>query len=296
MLLPAHLLGLLAAGSAAPPAGWRVAKNFFCHPGVTDARLHRNSTPGLPATMAQCEALCVADPGCRSFAFTNDNWSGTKQGQAWCFSPEDDCPNPSGKCPGGCVNFDTFYNPAYHPPLPASFNLSETLSSHMVLQQKPAKAQLWGWGAPGTKIVLQEAQLNAVVGADGRWLMALPPLEGGSSGVFGTGNLTLVAATTKVVLTDVLVGEVWMCTGQSNMGIPLAGLGAGPTGAEPLTSWSGDVTSGAAEIANSSAYPLLRVVVQADRALAAPTEHASTGAGWMRPSPSNMGPFSAVCW
>ena len=277
------------------PPGWRVQKDFFCHPGVVDARLHKNSTPGKPATMAQCEAICVADSSCHSFAFTNDNWEGTRQGQAWCFSPETDCPNHSGKCPGGCANFDTFYNPAYLPP---KFNLSEALTSHMVIQQKPAKAQLWGWGVPGTKIVLQEAQLSTVVGVDGGWLMALPPLEVNPSGVFGTGNLTLVGGTppTKVVLTDVLVGEVWMCTGQSNMGITLSGLGAGPTGSEPVTSWSGDVSDGAAEIANSTSYPLVRVVVQADSALAAPTEHANTGAGWRVPSPANMGPFSAVCW
>ena len=128
--------------------------------------------------------------------------------------------------------------------------------------------------------------------------MVLPPLEASSSGVFGTGNLTFVATGTtaaKLVLTDVLVGEVWMCTGQSNMGITLAGLGAGPTGAEPLTSWSGDITHGAAEIANSSAFPLVRVVVQADSGLAAPTEHASTGDGWRLPAPDReFGRFSAV--
>ena len=211
---------ILACGAAAapPPAGWRVQKDFFCHPYVEDARLHKNSTPGQPATMAQCQALCAADSSCRSFAFTNDNWEGTKQGLAWCFSPETDCPNPTGQCPGGCVNFDTFYNPAYHPPL---FSLSETLTSHMVLQQKPARSQLWGWGVPGTTIMLQEApSLRATVGADGRWLMPLPPLAVGPA-VFGTGNLTLSAVvakgapTTRVVLTDVLVGEVWMCTGQS---------------------------------------------------------------------------------
>lgn len=80
------------------------------------------------------------------------------------------------------------------------------------------------------------------------------------------------------------------------MGITLSGLGAGPTGSEPLTSWSGDVSYGAAEIANSSAYPLVRVVVQADISLTAPTEHAVTGEGWRLPSPTNMPGFSAVCW
>jgi hypothetical protein len=210
MLLAAAALAALSLPAAVPPPpGWRVRRGFFCHPGVADSRLHTNSTPGQPATVAQCEALCVADPSCRSFAFTNANWEGTQRGEAWCFSPETDCPNPSGTCaPRGCANFDTFYNPAWRPP---RFNLSRTLTSHMVLQRKPAKAQLWGWGVPGTKIALREAPASAVVGADGRWLMALPPLEGGPA-VFGTGNLTLVATGTTVVLTDVLVGEVWMCT------------------------------------------------------------------------------------
>ena len=72
---------------------------------------------------------------------------------------------------------------------------------------------------PGTVIVLQEARVRATVGADGRWLMPLPPLDAGPA-VFGTGNLTLSAVvakgtpTTRVVISDVLVGEVWMCTGR----------------------------------------------------------------------------------
>ena len=60
-----------------------------------------------------------------------------------------------------------------------------------------------------------------------------------------------------------------------------------------------DVSDGAAEIANSSAYPLIRVVKQATVARSpplGPTEHAQTEGGWFRPGPCNMGPFSAVCW
>ena len=81
------------------------------------------------------------------------------------------------------------------------------------------------------------------------------------------------------------------------MGVNLAAVGAGPKADSPVVSWSGDVSFGKDEIANASAYPDLRVVQQASVSLVdGPTEHASTGGGWFRPSPANMGGFSAVCW
>ena len=82
------------------------------------------------------------------------------------------------------------------------------------------------------------------------------------------------------------------------MGLPLSGLGKGTTGTDPLTAWSGDVTSGAAEIANASAYPDVRVVQQRMVSLAEPTEHASSSSGWNRAGGPgfDMGGFSATCW
>ena len=59
------------------------------------------------------------------------------------------------------------------------------------------------------------------------------------------------------------------------------------------------MSDGQAEIANASAYPLIRVVQQAMVSRPpplGPSEHASVGAGWYQPAPDNMGDFSAVCW
>ena len=87
------------------------------------------------------------------------------------------------------------------------------------------------------------------------------------------------------------------------MGVTLSGVGKGPDAhpliLSPLTNWAGDVSDGAAEIANSSAYPLIRVVKQGTVARSpplGPTEHAQVAAGWFRPAPTNMGAFSAVCF
>lgn len=63
---------------------------------LTTALIH------LTRTDRRCIALCTADPSCSSVAVTNSHFSGS-----YCFAPEEDCPNPSGQCADGCVNWDT---------------------------------------------------------------------------------------------------------------------------------------------------------------------------------------------
>ena len=287
LLLP---LGVVRAAEYVKKSG------SFCHPGVSDDRLHKATTP------ATCQEICDADPRCASYAVTNAN--APKHQHQWCFAPEEDCPNTSGACSRGCENWDTYVKEPAPAPLP--FNLSETLSSHMILQQAPARAALWGWGTPGTKLaggLGPGGAFSATVGADGRWSASLPPLKASST----PRNLTVAVAgqpSASLVLTDVMVGEVWLCTGQSNMGVTLSGVGKGShnpfrgEGNHSLVSWSGDVSDGQAEIKNASAYPLMRVVQQSMVSRPpslGPTEQAATS-GWFRPAPSNMGSFSAVCW
>lgn len=77
---------------------------------------------------------------------------------------------------------------------PPPFNLSATITSHMVLQRKPAKVVLWGWGNPGVSLHLRGCGTAAIIGAatvgtDGQWRMALPPQPAGAA--FGCGNLSL---------------------------------------------------------------------------------------------------------
>ena len=238
---------------------------------------------------------------CKSYAVTNKNFS-----EQWCFAPEEDCPNPAGTC-HSCVRWDTYFKPGVTPPAPPAppappqqlpYSLSETLTSHMVLQQQPAKAQLWGWGTPGTKLRVNGGTVGAAtVAANGKWSVEIAPQKAGAA--FGTGQLTFTTddGQNKRVLEDVLFGEVWLCTGQSNMAVGLSSIGAGPAGTLPLKSWSGDVSNGAAEIANASAYPLLRLAVQQRVSLPdGPTEHANLGSGWFVPAPHTVGSFSAVCW
>lgn len=90
--------------------------------------------------------------------------------------------------------------------------LSKIFGDHMVLQQgKPAV--IWGWADAGEQVTVEIAgnKAEAKAGSDGKWLAKVtPPTAGGPYELMVTGKNTLK-------LSDVLVGEVWICSGQSNM-------------------------------------------------------------------------------
>ncbi len=90
--------------------------------------------------------------------------------------------------------------------------LAGVLGEHMVLQRGQA-IPVWGWADVGEKVTVDfggEA-VSTMAGDDGRWMVKLPAREAG-----GPGELR-VRGKNALVLKDVLVGEVWICSGQSNM-------------------------------------------------------------------------------
>ncbi|KAA5546159.1 sialate O-acetylesterase [Roseiconus nitratireducens] len=90
-------------------------------------------------------------------------------------------------------------------------------SDHMVLQ-RDLKTPVWGWAHPGQKVTVSVADRSGTAEADssGRWMAWLEPLPAG-----GPHELT-VTGPQSVTISDVLVGDVWICSGQSNMEWPLA--------------------------------------------------------------------------
>jgi len=85
---------------------------------------------------------------------------------------------------------------------------------HMVLQRgKPAP--VWGWDAPGRKVSVSFAgqSKSAIAGKDGKWTVLLDPLKLNSKPQTMT-----ISGTQQVAFKDILVGDVWLCSGQSNMG------------------------------------------------------------------------------
>jgi sialate O-acetylesterase len=107
------------------------------------------------------------------------------------------------------------------PPIPpqvfkAQPFVSPIFGDNMVLQRGKANT-IWGWSEPGDHVQVQigEQAASAVAGADRRWQVTIqPPPAGGPYILKITGHET-------VELHNVLVGDVWLCGGQSNMGLPL---------------------------------------------------------------------------
>ncbi len=96
----------------------------------------------------------------------------------------------------------------------AEIRLPAILGNRMVLQQT-SEEKIWGWCDPGEKIKISSgwdtASYNTVGNADGKWMLSIKTPTAG-----GPYTLT-INGSNKIVLVDVLIGEVWACSGQSNM-------------------------------------------------------------------------------
>ncbi len=95
--------------------------------------------------------------------------------------------------------------------------LSSVFSDHMVLQQKmPIPVQGIADAGQEVKVSFNGEEVRATAGSDGKWKAILPPQRAG-----GPFHLQVSTADTSISINDVLVGEVWLCSGQSNMAFPL---------------------------------------------------------------------------
>ena len=98
----------------------------------------------------------------------------------------------------------------------AKVKLAAPFADGMVLQRE-MPVRVWGTADAGEKVrvTFADARVEAVAGADGKWMAELPAMAASKVG------RTLAA--NEVSISDVLVGEVWMCSGQSNTDCPIWG-------------------------------------------------------------------------
>jgi len=96
----------------------------------------------------------------------------------------------------------------------ANVRLPALFSDGMVLQQKQP-VPVWGWGKPGDSVRVEcKGQIKkTTVGKEGKWMLRLDPLQASSKPVV----LKITVGTETKTIKNVLVGEVWICAGQSNM-------------------------------------------------------------------------------
>ena len=149
-------------------------------------------------------------------------------------------------------------------------------TDNMVVQRN-RRVPVWGWTEPGRKVTvrLQDQQVTVRANARGKWLARLGPFRAG-----GPFTLEIAGSHQTVTLTNVLVGDVWICSGQSNMEM---GIGA--------------VNDAAAEIARAD-FPRIRLCTVPKRVASTPQETAANGP-WQVCTPTAVaaggwGGFSAV--
>lgn len=95
---------------------------------------------------------------------------------------------------------------------PAQVKLPQIVRDSMVMQ-RDAVVKIWGWASPNEKITIRfnSKQYKVNADANGNWMTKLPPMKPG-------GPYTMeITGKNRITLKDILIGDVWFCSGQSNM-------------------------------------------------------------------------------
>lgn len=154
----------------------------------------------------------------------------------------------------------------------ANVTLPEIFSDNMVLQQK-SDVILWGWAKTGENIIIKadwmDQEVKVVSSVQGTWKVTLgTPAAGGPYNIHIKGH-------NELILKNVLIGEVWLVSGQSNM--------------EMSAEWG--IKDGEDEIKNAS-YPEIRLYTVSTSTSLYPQEHLA--GKWVACTPEEMKPFSAI--
>ena len=154
---------------------------------------------------------------------------------------------------------------------PDNFRVASIFGDNMVLQRQ-VEVPIWGWAKPGEQVQVTARDQRMVTTADatGKWQLRLKPMEAGEPF-----ELSVIGSVNSVKFQNVVVGEVWICSGQSNMEWPVVASG-----------------NAQREIAAAN-FPLIRHVKIRNQIATQPQvecEHS----GWQVCSPESAGNFTAV--
>jgi sialate O-acetylesterase len=155
------------------------------------------------------------------------------------------------------------------PGVQADVKLPAIFGSHMVLQ-RDQKDRVWGWAEPGEEVTVKIAEQTHATkaGSDGSWQVMLDPMPAGGP------HTLAIEGKNSVKFDDVLVGEVWICSGQSNM------------------QWSVAASNDSdLEIATAK-YPLVRLITVPNRGIQEPQK--DFHGQWQTCRPDTVGGFTAV--
>ncbi len=163
----------------------------------------------------------------------------------------------------------------------ADVRLPALVSDHMVLQQN-SEILVWGWADPGEEVSVKagwnDQFVTTVTPEHGKWEVSLTTIKAGGP------YSIVVEGDNKIKLSDVLLGEVWVCSGQSNMHMPVGKFGN-------EGDWRTGVDNYEEEIAKGD-YPQLRMFTV--ERVTSETVKDDVEGEWVVCSPKTVAEFSAV--
>jgi sialate O-acetylesterase len=160
-----------------------------------------------------------------------------------------------------------------------ALKVSELFSDHMVLQQQQ-EVDFWGEYTPGQELTLSGSwgtEISTKADTSGIWNIKLTTPEAG-----GPYSIKIATRDSTIAIKDVLVGEVWLASGQSNMEMPLKGW---PPNDPILNSYQ--------EISQAN-YPDIRMLTVAKNLSGSPLNFIE--GQWTSASPETVGDFSATAY
>ncbi len=154
----------------------------------------------------------------------------------------------------------------------ADVTLPKIFGDHMLLQ-RGLDAPVWGWADAGERVTVKFADQQHQTTADehGRWMVHLDPMSASDQGQ----SLT-VAGNNEIRFNDILVGDVWICSGQSNMELPT------------------NVVINAQQEVESADYPEIRLFDVPGHTTSPLPKDDVPGGTWQPCSPQSVAGFSAV--
>jgi len=156
------------------------------------------------------------------------------------------------------------------PVMRAEVRLPHLIGSHMVLQRNQ-ELRIWGWANRMEKVTvhLNDAVESTRAGLDGKWTITLPPQEAGGP------HTMKIRGRNIIELENVLIGDVWVCSGQSNMEYRMEAF-----------PWAG-------EEASRADFPEIRLFTVPKNTQLSPADEIP-GGEWQECNPETVLPFSAV--
>lgn len=160
------------------------------------------------------------------------------------------------------------------------FSVHAVFGDHMVLlRDRPIKISGYATASTTVEVSLEQDAVTVSAAANGEWLAILPARPAG-----GPFTLTVAGDDRTITFQDVLVGEVWMCSGQSNMQMPVD---------FPSPHWR---TNNSKEEVKNGNHPELRMFIMDRETAPMGPRTEAIGTGWLVCSPNTVGRFSAVAY